>query len=56
MTVTDTSSEASVDAMKATPSGTNKRPSSPGSANSGRKTSAMMSVAYRMPERTSIEA
>ena len=45
VTVTDTSSDASVETMKATPSGTNSRPSMPGSANSGRNTSTMMAVA-----------
>ena len=45
VTVTDTTSEANVDTIKAMPSGTNRRPSIPGSANSGRKTSTMMIVA-----------
>ncbi|EWS52624.1 hypothetical protein X551_04593 [Methylibium sp. T29] len=56
MTVTETTSEASVETMKAMPSGTNSRPSSPGSANSGMNTSTMITVAYRMAERTSIVA
>jgi hypothetical protein len=56
VTVTDTTSEASVETMKAMPSGTNSLPSSPGSANSGMKTSTMITVAYRIAERTSIVA
>ena len=43
--VTDTTSEASVETMKAMPSGTNSLPSSPGSANRGMKTSTMITVA-----------
>jgi hypothetical protein len=54
--VTETISEASVDTMNAMPSGTNSLPSSPGSANSGMNTSTMITVAYRIAERTSIVA
>ncbi len=45
VTVTETTNEASVETMNATPSGTNSRPSMPGSANSGKNTSTMMIVA-----------
>ena len=45
VTVTETISEASVETMKAMPSGTNNRPSMPGSANSGTNTSTTITVA-----------
>ena len=56
MTVSDTNSDARIDTMYATPRGANNRPSTPLSANNGRKTRITTAVPKTMAVRTSLLA
>ncbi len=56
MTVSETTSDARIDTMYATPSGANNRPSIPPSANSGTNTSTTRIVLNTIELRTSLLA